>query len=72
MSSLIMLSDHRAYHSEGYYFDGDDVINVLKDISEWNDRRFLNSSRTLDDPNFWAEYVLKKEAGGYLWLEAIG
>lgn len=59
-------------YSERSYFDGDDVIAVLKDISEWNDWRFLNSSRTLDDPNFWAEYVLKKEAGQYLWLEAVG
>jgi hypothetical protein len=59
-------------YSKGYYFDGEDLIVVLKDISEWNDGRFLNSSRTLDDPNFWAEYVLKKEAGQYLWLEAVG
>jgi len=56
-------------YSEDPYSDGEEVIDVLKDISEWNDGRFLNSSRTLDDPNFWAEYVLKKEDGRFRWLE---
>lgn len=41
-------------------------------IAEFEGFFILSNSRTLDDPNFWAEYVLKKESGQYLWLEAVG
>lgn len=59
-------------YSEWDYAYGEDVIADIKDISEWNEHHFLLSSRTLDDPNFWAEYVWKAENGCYRWLEAIG
>jgi hypothetical protein len=58
------------YSASGYAY-GDDVIEVLKDISEWNEYGFLQSSRTLDDPQFWAEYVWKTENGRYRWLEPV-
>jgi hypothetical protein len=58
-------------YSDGSYWYVQDVIDDLKNISEWDDYRFLSSSRTLDDQNFWTEYVLKKQNGRYAWLEAI-
>jgi hypothetical protein len=58
--------------SEANYYVPQDVIMDLQEISDWNDYQFLNSSRTLDDPEFWSEYVLKSENGKYTWLEEIG
>lgn len=58
-------------HSGWRYWYVEDVIVDLKDICEWNDSGFLNSSRTLDDPRFWSEYVLAHEGGRHLWLEPI-
>lgn len=48
------------------------IINDLKQISHWDDDGFLDSSCTMDDRNFWDEYVFKKdERGNYLYLEEI-
>jgi hypothetical protein len=58
-------------YSKWVYAYGEDVIEDLKDICEWNDFGFLTSSRTLDDPRFWSEYVLKSENGRYRWIEEI-
>ena len=48
-----------------------DIIEDIKDISSWDNRQFLGSTRTLDDSRFWQEYVLKKEDGAYVWLEPM-
>jgi hypothetical protein len=53
------------------YHHSQDIIDDIKEISNWNDCRFLNSSRTLDDLSFWNNYVLKKENGEYKYLEKI-
>ncbi|WP_431213650.1 hypothetical protein ACQ86N_01685 [Puia sp. P3] len=58
------------YHDHSYFY-AEDIIEDLKAISNWDDYRFLNSSRTLDEDLFWQEYVLKKEKGEYLWLEPV-
>jgi len=58
-------------YSEWSYHYPEDVITDIEDISDWNDTGFLNSSRTMDDPRFWSEYVLKMENGSYRWLEQI-
>src|ERR1700722_2438701 len=57
--------------SEGHYAYPEDIIMDLRNISEWDDCQFLMSSRTLDDPNFWSEYVLKEVKEKYAWLEEI-
>lgn len=57
--------------SEWSYHYPEDVIQDLHTISDWNDCRFLNSSRTMDNQRFWSEFVLKKEDGRYQWLEEI-
>jgi len=57
--------------TEWSYHYPEDVIMDLQAISDWDDCRFLNSSRTMDDQRFWSEYVLKKEEGRYRWLEEI-
>ncbi len=46
----------------------EDFIEDFSQITEWNDVRFMNSSRTLDDENFWDNYVFKKEDGKYIYL----
>ena len=48
-----------------------DIIEDIKDISSWDHQQFLGSTRTLDDSRFWEEFVLKKEDGAYVWLEAM-
>ena len=58
-------------YSEWSYHYPEDVITDIGDISDWDDCGFLNSSRTMDDPRFWSEYVLKMENGRYRWLEEI-
>jgi len=58
--------------SGGHYAYNIDIIMDLQDISKWDDYQFLNSSRTLDEPTFWSEYVLKRADGNYTWLEEIG
>jgi len=58
------------YHDHSYFY-AEDIIEDLKAISSWDDHRFLNSSRTLDEDLFWQEYVLKKERDEYLWLEPV-
>jgi hypothetical protein len=57
--------------SEWSYHYAEDVIKDLINISDWNDYQFLNSSRTMDNQRFWAEYVLKKEHGRYIWLHEV-
>jgi len=47
------------------------VIDAISDISGWDDYDFLTSSRTLDDPAFWSEFVLKRAGGRYQWLEEL-
>jgi hypothetical protein len=56
---------------EWSYHYAEDVIVDLISISDWNDYRFLNSSRTMENQRFWAEYVLKKEQGRYIWLDEV-
>jgi len=53
------------------YWYGEEVIEDIKDISGWDDYGFLNTSRTLDNPTFWSEYVLKKIEDRYQWLEEV-
>lgn len=57
--------------SEWSFHYAEDVINNLKSISDWDDYAFLTSSRTMDDVHFWQEFVLKREADGYKWLESL-
>lgn len=57
--------------SERSYHYSEDVIMDLINISDWNDFQFLNSSRTMEDQRFWAEFVLKKEHGRYIWLDEL-
>lgn len=61
----------RPRFSSGSYHYSFDVIEDIQEISNWDDYQFLNSSRTLDDPSFWSEFVLKKVDGRYCWLEEI-
>ncbi len=53
------------------YHYSQDVIDDIHSISDWDDYLFLTSSRTLDDPHFWSEYVDKKNNGKFIWLEDI-
>lgn len=48
-----------------------DIIEDLRQISEWDNYHYLNTSRTLDEPAFWNNYVLKEENGTYCYLEKI-
>jgi len=48
-----------------------EIIEQLSKISSWKDYTQLNSSCTLDDDNFWNDYVLKQESGEYIYLQAI-
>ena len=48
-----------------------DIIEDLKDISGWDDIDYLNSSCTLDNPDFWKNFVFKKENERYCYLEQI-
>jgi hypothetical protein len=48
-----------------------DIINDLEVISDWNNYQFLNSSRTLDDPYFWENFVTKRENGFYKFLVEV-
>lgn len=57
--------------NEWRYHYAEDVIMDLISISDWNDFRFLNSSRTMENPRFWAEYVLKKQDDRYHWLQEV-
>jgi hypothetical protein len=58
------------FSSSSYHYS-QDVIDDIHSISGWDDFDFLTSSRTLDDPHFWSEYVLKKVNGKFMWLEEI-
>ena len=58
-------------YSEWSYHYPQEVIEDIRTISDWNDHNFLMSSRTLEDQQFWSEYVLKMEEGRYCWLEEI-
>jgi hypothetical protein len=49
----------------------DEIIKVLSKISGWDHIDFLNSTRTMDDENFWNNYVFKKENGNYIYLEEV-
>lgn len=53
------------------YHYSNEIISELKKISDWNDEGFLDSSRTMDDENFWNNYVFKKENGEYLYLKEV-
>ena len=55
-------------HSYSY---GMEIIEDIKDISGWDDFQYLYSSCTLDNPDFWKNYVFKKENGRYRYLEEI-
>jgi hypothetical protein len=46
------------YSSHNYHY-ALNVIDDIRDVTGWDDHSFLRSSRTLDDPAFWSEYVLK-------------
>jgi hypothetical protein len=56
---------------DGTFFGGDLIINDLKTVSDWDDIGFLDSSRTLDDENFWQEYVFKQKDGEYFYLKPV-
>jgi hypothetical protein len=58
------------FHDHSYFYP-EAVVEDIKAISSWDDHRFINSSRTLDEELFWQEYVLKKERDEYLWLEQL-
>ena len=53
------------------FFYGEIIINDLKQLSNWDHDGFLDSSCTMDDPNFWREFVYKQENRHYLYLEEI-
>jgi len=50
---------------------GEDIIEDIRDIAGWDDYALLNSSRTLDNPTFWSEYVLKRVDNRYQWLAEV-
>ena len=52
-------------------FYGELIINDLKQISDWNDLAFLDSSRTLDDVDFWDKYVFAKQDNKFLYLQEV-
>jgi hypothetical protein len=44
----------------------------LSGLSDWgNSYDIFDPSVTMDDPNFWNEYVFKKENGAYLFLKEV-
>lgn len=50
----------------------DEIIAGLSGITYWNDTAFLYSSCTLDDENFWQNYVLAKSHNKYTYLTEPG
>jgi hypothetical protein len=58
-------------YREWSYHYSEDLIMDLQAISDWDDQRFLKSSRTMEDQRFWSEYVLKTTEGRFHWLEEI-
>lgn len=58
------------YHSSFHY--AEEIINDLSGVCYWNNVHFLHSSCTLDDENFWQNYVLVKQNGQYLYLTEPG
>lgn len=53
------------------FFYGDLIIDDLKTVSNWDDEAFLDSSCTMDDENFWSEYVFKKENNNFSYLKSL-
>ncbi|MFD1255515.1 hypothetical protein ACFQ3S_01795 [Mucilaginibacter terrae] len=54
-----------------YEFYGEAIINDLKQVSNWNDISFLDSSCTLDNHEFRDRYIFTKENGQYLYLDKL-
>lgn len=52
-------------------FYGELIINDLKQISDWDDLAFLDSSRTMDDAEFWDKYVFAQQNNQYQYLKEI-
>lgn len=55
---------------DSYYY-GDIIIDDLKQISHWDNENYLDSSCTMDDDNFWNNYVFAQKDGKYLYLQEI-
>jgi len=51
------------------FFYSDQIIDDLRQISCWDDDAYLDSSCTMDDENFWNNYVFARNESGYLYLE---
>ncbi|WP_439696359.1 hypothetical protein ACFGVS_27165 [Mucilaginibacter sp. AW1-7] len=52
-----------------YY--GTAIIRDLKQITNWDNENYLDSSCTMDDDNFWNNYVFAQKDGEYLYLQEI-
>ena len=63
------------FKSESYdyaLFYSQVIIDDLKQICHWDEHAYLDSSCTMDDANFWNEYVFKKNANdGFVYLEEM-
>ena len=55
--------------TDSYY--GTLIIGDLKQISHWDNISYLDSSCTMDDDNFWSNYVFAQKDGEYLYLQEI-
>ncbi|SDP60285.1 hypothetical protein SAMN05428975_2024 [Mucilaginibacter sp. OK268] len=53
------------------FFYGQLIIDDLKQISQWNDIDFLDSSCTMDDEAFWDNYVFARNGNHYTFLEEL-
>jgi len=54
-----------------FFFYGEVIIDNLKQISQWDNELYLDSSCTMDDDNFWNNYVFAQKDGKYLYLQEI-
>ncbi len=53
------------------FYYGTVIINDLKQISHWDSESYLDSSCTMDDDNFWNNYVFAQNNGEYVYLQEI-
>jgi hypothetical protein len=49
----------------------EEVLDTLSALSNWNHPGFLNSSRTMDDEQFWNEHVFKQEGNKFIYLNEV-
>ena len=63
------------FKSESYdyaLFYSQVIIDDLKQISHWDEDAYIDSSCTMDDANFWNEYVFKKNDNNeFVYLDEI-